>query len=289
MAETGANANTTYVADDGSSNSGNTFSYGSTGSGERALGGLQSGNLNPTIGAQLVNQSGSALAQIVVQYTGEQWRLGATGRVDRIDFQYSLDATSLTTGTWTDVDALDFVAPVTAGTAGPLNGNSAANRTAITGNISGLALANGATIWVRWTDLNPSGNDDGLAIDDISFTAGGPPVNTPPSVTTTVPANNGSVLPGTQAFTVNFSESVIAQVTAFAMQCSTTGTVSLTLPGAPKQRTQANRGSLRLVTINGVNITAAATGSSIALATTANLQNGETCTLTVDADGIADS
>ena len=117
----------------------------------------------------------------------------------------------------------------------------------------------------------------------------GPPVNTPPSVTTTVPANNGSVLPGTQSFTVNFSESVTAQDTAFAMQCSTTGTVSLTLPGAPKQRTQANRGSLRLVTINGVNITAAATGSSIALATTANLQNGETCTLTVDADGIADS
>lgn len=294
LAETGSNANATYAADDGTLNSGNTYSYGSSGSGERALGGLQSSSLNPAIGAKLVNSSGGALAQIVVTYTGEQWRLGALAREDRLDFQYSLDATSLSTGTWVDVNALDLVAPVTTGTAGvALNGNIAANQVAKTASITGLNLATSGTIWVRWTDLNPSGSDDALAIDNISFTAGGPPVNTPPSITSTVPANSGSVLPGTQAFTVNFSELVTMQDTAFSMSCSVTGAVALGLP-APKSSANGpgrttRLSPVRLATVNGVPVKASIIGSSVVLTTAAVLQNGETCTFTIDADGIADS
>ena len=43
----------------------------------------------------------------------EQWRAGVLNRgaADRLDFQLSTDATSLTTGTWTDYDALDFNSP----------------------------------------------------------------------------------------------------------------------------------------------------------------------------------
>ena len=51
------------------------------------------------------------MTSLAIAYTGEQWRLGATGRTDRIDFQYSLDATSLATGTWADVDNLNFSGP----------------------------------------------------------------------------------------------------------------------------------------------------------------------------------
>ena len=59
----------------------------------------------------------TAITSLDVAYTGEQWRLGTAGRPDRLDFQYSLDATSLTTGTWTDVDALDYSTTDTTGTA----------------------------------------------------------------------------------------------------------------------------------------------------------------------------
>ncbi len=97
---------------------------------------------------------------------GSHWSNGT----DQMDFQYSLDATSLTTGTWIDVNALDFVAPVTAGTVGALDGNAAANRSAVSGVINGLNIAAGATIWIRWNDFNASGADDGLAIDDLSIT-----------------------------------------------------------------------------------------------------------------------
>ena len=45
------------------------------------------------------------ITSLAISYTGEQWRLGQvdTGRAaDRLDFQLSTNATSLTTGTWTD-------------------------------------------------------------------------------------------------------------------------------------------------------------------------------------------
>ncbi|HZB42312.1 MAG TPA: ExeM/NucH family extracellular endonuclease, partial [Ilumatobacter sp.] len=58
----------------------------------------------------------------------------------------------------------------TATTAGALDGNNAANRTAVAAAISDLNIANGAGFWIRWTDLNPAGSDDGLAVDDFSIT-----------------------------------------------------------------------------------------------------------------------
>jgi hypothetical protein len=129
--ETGTAANALYTAGTGSSGTGDTYSFGAASNTERALGGLQSGSLNPSFGANFINNTGGTITSLAVAYTGEQWRLGTLTRPDRIDFQYSLDATSLGTGTWTDVNALDFTAPVTGPTTGALDGNAAANRTAI--------------------------------------------------------------------------------------------------------------------------------------------------------------
>ncbi|MCC7515665.1 MAG: hypothetical protein IT212_13330, partial [Bacteroidia bacterium] len=167
FSESGTNANTTYTAGTGSSNTGDTFSFGTTT--DRAFGGLLSGSLVPTIGAQFQNNTGADITQLPIQYFGEQWRLGATGRTDRLDFQYSLDATNLSTGTWIDVDQLDFNAPNSTGTVGALDGNVVANRVSIQFMVTGLSIANGSTFWIRWTDFNASGADDGLAIDDFSI------------------------------------------------------------------------------------------------------------------------
>ncbi len=233
LAESGANANTTYAADHGNSNSGNTYSYGSTGASERALGALQSGSLVPMFGARLTNATGATLSSLLVGYTGEQWRLGATARVDRLDFQYSLDATSLTTGNWVNVDTLDLTAPVTAGTVGPLDGNLAANRAAISAEISGLALAPDATLWVRWTDLNAAGNDDGLAIDDISF---GQPGDAPPSVISSVPMQGATGVAVTAPITLNFSEPIAIDAGGVALSCNSTPR-PLAISGSGSSRT----------------------------------------------------
>ncbi|MBS4063226.1 MAG: SprB repeat-containing protein, partial [Chitinophagaceae bacterium] len=171
FSESGTNANAFYSAGTGSGNAGDTYSFGLASDPERAFGGLQSGSLNPFIGFSYTNNTGQTITSINVVYYGEQWRIGDNGRTipDRLDFVYSTDATSLTTGTWIDADALDFIAPITTGTVGALNGNLAANRSLVGGTITGLNIPNGATVWIAWRDFNASGADDGLAIDDVSL------------------------------------------------------------------------------------------------------------------------
>ncbi len=192
FSETGSNANATYSVGTGSGNAGDTYSFGAAANTERAFGGLRSGSLVPTIGASFVNGTGVTVTSLVIAYTGEQWRQGVTNRgaADRLDFQYSLDATSLSTGTWIDVNALDFLSPNITATAGALDGNAAANRAAVSSSITGLSLASGATVWIRWTDFDITSSDDGLAVDDFSITPqAGPAV---PSVNLSVSSSAGS-------------------------------------------------------------------------------------------------
>jgi hypothetical protein len=240
FAETGNNANTTYRAGTGSDNTGDTYSYGSSGSTERAFGGLRSGNLVPFIGAQFSNDTGGTITSLAISYTGEHWRLGqnTTGRAaDRMEFQVSTDAASLTTGTWTDYDLLDFTSPVTSGTVGALNGNVDPNRTAISATITGLNIPAGATFWIRWldTDLTP-GADDGLSVDDFSLTPDGTvgPGDTAPVVTGTVPADTAVDVALDADITVTFSEPVNLAADWFSLSCSLSGAHTAEVTGGPE-------------------------------------------------------
>ena len=177
FAESGTDANTTYTGGTGSSNVGDTYSFGSASSTERALGGLRTGSLVPTFGVEIGNGTTSIISEFTISYVGEQWRFGGTGSgrgsdaPDRLDFQYSLDATSLITGDWIDFDQLDFSSPVFSGGTGLLDGNANANRTALSATLGGLSLDPNASIWLRWVDFNVTGFDDGLAVDNFSITA----------------------------------------------------------------------------------------------------------------------
>ena len=167
----GARDNEQYAVDTGILTTGDSYSYGASGSTERALGSVRAGTLIPVFGACFTNNTGFAITRLSIAYTGEEWRLGTAARTDELDFQYSTDATDLTTGNWTGVPALNFVTPDTV-TAGAKNGNAAADRTAIASTIAPVALANGASLWIRWIDSDAAGADDGLAIDDFALTPG---------------------------------------------------------------------------------------------------------------------
>ncbi len=152
--ETGSSANTTYAAGTGSDNSGNTYSFGSAASTDRAFGSLLSGSLNTFIGAGFINNTGKNITSVTISYTGEQWRNGNINRVDKLDFEYSTNATSINTGTWTALDALDFASPnTTSGT--PLDGNLAGNRTVKAPQTITFAIPAGASFYIRWKDFNP--------------------------------------------------------------------------------------------------------------------------------------
>jgi hypothetical protein len=164
--ESGSAANAVYTAGTGSGTVGDTYSLGSSGTTERALGSLRSSSVATVLGASFQNATGLSITELTLSYVGEQWRLGALGRVDRLDFAYSLDG-----AIWVDVDPLDFTAPVTGGTVGALDGNASGNRMAVSHTLSGLSIPSGGSLWLRWTDYDAAGADDALAIDDFSLTA----------------------------------------------------------------------------------------------------------------------
>jgi hypothetical protein len=200
--ETGSNANLTYAADSGGTNTGNTYSYGKTGSTDRALGTLLSGSLTSTIGASFINNTGSTITSLAIAYNGEEWRLGTVNRYDTLKFQYSLDATSLITGSWVAATPLNYLTTDVTGTAGWRNGNDQTKQTSINSTISGLNITNGSSFWIRWQDANPSGADDGLAVDDFLLTPNGSAPPTNPSVAglanpSTVVAGNSTLLTAT--------------------------------------------------------------------------------------------
>src|SRR5215468_11116155 len=135
----------TIVANDGGSNAGNLYSYGTSGSTDRALGSVGSGNAavgNLFWGVRLQNNTGSTITSLAVSYTGEQWRNSAAP-AQTVSFSYLVGSPTVT-GSLAEfqlagvaVPNLDFTSPVTGGTAGPLIGNLPANRVSISFTITG--------------------------------------------------------------------------------------------------------------------------------------------------------
>jgi hypothetical protein len=167
----------------GTTNTGAFWSFGMSGSTERALGGIASNILVPTVGDEmylgfrLTNQSGVTLDQFTLSYNGEQWRDGgsATPNAQSLTFMWSTTATAISdpSSSFSLVPTLDFTSPVfvnpTGGAAvnGDLEGRVAISAVTVTG----INWLPGTDLWLRWADMNNSGNDHGLGIDDVSFSA----------------------------------------------------------------------------------------------------------------------
>lgn len=177
---TGSGSNAVFRYDDGISNSGAVYSYGTSGATDRSLGSLASGSTVSNFGLTLVNDSGTTLTSFTLTYTGEQWRIGDAAVPNTLSFAYAFGATDLNTGTFQNVTNLDFNSPINSGPTGgsALDGNLPANQTLITYTISSILWNAGTTLTLRWTDTNDGGSDDGLAVDNLTFSAISTPVNT---------------------------------------------------------------------------------------------------------------
>ncbi|HET8784837.1 MAG TPA: Ig-like domain-containing protein, partial [Candidatus Limnocylindrales bacterium] len=256
--------NELYAADTGASNTGDTYSYGPSGNSDRAFGGLRSGTLVPTFGASFTNNTGSTIGALAIAYRGEMWRAGVTNRgaADRLDFQLSTDATSLTTGAWTSYDDLDFNSPNLAATAGALVGNNSENYTDLSYTVTGLSIANGGTFWIRWTDFDISSSDDGLAVDDFSLTPNPATSDEGPSVTSTAPADGQENIAADSNIQVDFSEAVDTADPWYDIECTSSGSHTATVSGAGDSRT---------------------------LDPDTDFTDLEHCTVTVDAAGVTDA
>ncbi|NHM02663.1 choice-of-anchor D domain-containing protein [Flavobacterium difficile] len=169
---------TTYAANTGTTATGNLYSFGEgVVSLERALGSIGSGNAAAgsfAHGLLLRNTSGTTVTNLSVAYTGEQWRReNVTSQ--SITFWYRISSSPITALTpnnntgWTAVTVLNFISPQNSAAASSLNGNLAVNRVVIPSTaIPSLNLASGDYIMLRWLDPDHTGNDHGLAIDDVN-------------------------------------------------------------------------------------------------------------------------
>jgi autotransporter-associated beta strand protein len=187
---------TAVTVGNGLSNSGSFYNFGTTSGVDRSLGAVASGGTyfgSPANGAlagwmavAVTNNTGAAQGSFVLRYDGEQWRNGGAGTAQKLSVDYGYGSTFATVASWTAAGAaFDFTSPQIAATAAALDGNAAANRVAALGGTvtPATAWAAGSTLWIRWADVNDSGNDHGLAIDNVSFSIP-TTVVTPPSAPT---------------------------------------------------------------------------------------------------------
>jgi trimeric autotransporter adhesin len=248
------NVNGLYRGTNGNTNTGDTYSAGTTGSTERALGSIASGTNRMRYGVGFSNNTGSTITGFTLNVNCEQWRLGDTSAAaslvaDTTIFEYSTVATGIsdTVSSWIASPSLMLNSPILAGTvSGGLDGNLAANKLTKTGSVS-VTIPAGATIYLRWSDINILGGDDILALDDLSITFS-TTANPKPLIVSTIPADNATgIAAGVTNLSITFDKPV------------TIGTGTLTVtenPGGLVQtfnNTQVTA-SGSTATINGVNI-----------------------------------
>jgi hypothetical protein len=181
----GSSANTEYKAHNGSQSGSagrGVISFGTISSTERALGTLATSNQIARFGVAFLNTSATTYSKFDVSFTVEQWRLGEFDVVNTNLYDYAVTSDSLeninTDAIFTNygsygtphvatvgVDAFDQLA---------LDGNLAENQIAVTDGVGGISWAPGQWLLLRWNGQDVSGQDNGLSIDDLSFTAGVP-------------------------------------------------------------------------------------------------------------------
>lgn len=155
------------------SNNGGVYTYQCASNGNVKLGSRASGG-SGTIryGVRLRNTSGATIQSIKVAYDFFQLSLAQNGgNVNTISFDYQVAAslTSLTTGVWTSVAALNFSAlqsTVTLGGSQILGYpcTQTGTRSAVCIPVS---IPNNSEIMLRFSDVDDSGNDHHLAIDNL--------------------------------------------------------------------------------------------------------------------------
>ncbi len=120
----------------------------------------------------LQNTTGATLDSFSLSYDGEQWRSGDPGLTDSLLFSYAIVSASpsINGSGFTDVSSLTYSATAAANNTA-VDGNASANVTSISGTISGLTWNPGDYLVLRWTGQDVQGQDNGLAVDNLKFSA----------------------------------------------------------------------------------------------------------------------
>jgi hypothetical protein len=174
-----------FGATDGDQTTGGQLSFGLPGSSNRALGLLATSTTGGTaFGARFINASGITLTRMNLQFTGEVWR--QSDKPKTLQFSYFVNLTgtnTFTTNVTAFVPALNVNFPTVPGDVNgvAVDGTSPLNQTNL--SVWNQTITNwppGAALWLVWQMTDSTGKAQGLAIDNLSFSASVPvpvPVN----------------------------------------------------------------------------------------------------------------
>lgn len=174
----------------GDQNIGWLYSYGEGNSAiatqnstERSLGSLISSTHRCIqYGVLVENNTGKYLKGLEINYDGKMWRAGTAPSVQhKLSFSYALNPDAkairerskwISQVTTTAIDSLSFFTPVNntatqqAKVDIAIDGNLPNNQTKVNGRIN-IDIAPGEVVLLRWEDVDDSGNDHGMAIDNL--------------------------------------------------------------------------------------------------------------------------
>jgi len=159
----------------GDQSTGGIISFGPTGGGatNRALGLLATSSTGATaFGLSFINETTNIIDEISLGYTGELWRQQPGAKT--LSFSYYIDPTGtngFTIGNASiSLPALDVNFPT--GSYTPENGTLPANQIELgVTRQQIIAWPPGAALWLVWQMTNSAGNSQGLAIDNLTFSA----------------------------------------------------------------------------------------------------------------------
>lgn len=172
-----ANADATnLLAGTGSGTTGGIYSFGISGVNpltDRALGSVAGSSTTYAYGLRFTNDTGLTITNLTVTFTGEQWRNGGGISTNTLAFSYGSSGSPITdsyaAATWNNFPALNFNSPIVTAGASALDGNSPANRMVFANTpLAGLTVPPGYEFFLRWSDVDDTGSDHGLALDDLT-------------------------------------------------------------------------------------------------------------------------
>ena len=168
-----------FGATDGDQTTGGLISFGLPNSSQRALGLLATSSTKGTaFGARFINGSGITLTRMNLQFTGEVWRQSNVPKT--LQFSYFVDLTgtnTFTTNVTAFIPALNVNIPTVPGDVNgvAVDGTSSLNQTNL--SVLNQTITNwppGAALWLAWRMPDSTGKAQGLAVDNLSFSASVP-------------------------------------------------------------------------------------------------------------------
>jgi hypothetical protein len=159
-----------YLADQGDDASNGFRSFGSSGSGDRALGAAGSSSSLNQWGVRIQNATAFTLTDFTLTYTGEQWMQQAFAKTYTLGYSIQDSGMeSITTGSYTTILSLSFTTRHN-GSDTAVDGNHPDNQVLVSGTLNGLNWAPNQDLWLRWT-MSTTSDADAAGIDDLSFSA----------------------------------------------------------------------------------------------------------------------